>query len=304
MNAEAAAKLGMRSNRYETLLKQRHVQVNSLWGNDFSSQGCFFLRLSDGGLRAVEVLGNYPGVPCTRNECNFDLLPWESNSYFILFSCQLLGRSINLNKLISQRLNNAMIRSLDCAIGRFESGDICGVVVKSFFFSLSTDEHFSNFWSYRFCYSTETKPGVSSKWQICMALWETGLFAVWSRSWASLISEDEEEKQSKAANSWVLNTRNFNHSAMLPLSANNVDSAKNLALPLLTDYVVRYSIVNGFSWVTSRLDKAHRRVIGVPFSSIAINGPFPSSPQPPFQSEAKCEVFVMKISFSSYWNWN
>lgn len=134
MNAEAAAKLGMRSNRYETLLKQRHVQVNSLWGNDFSSQGCFFLRLSDGGLRAVEVLGNYPGVPCTRNECNFDLLPWESNSYFILFSCQLLGRSINLNKLISQRLNNAMIRSLDCAIGRFESGDICGVVVKSFFF--------------------------------------------------------------------------------------------------------------------------------------------------------------------------
>ena len=49
-----------------------------------------------------------------------------------LISCflfQLLGRSIDLNKLITQRLNNAMIRSLDCAIGRFESGDICGVVV-------------------------------------------------------------------------------------------------------------------------------------------------------------------------------
>ena len=28
-----------------------------------------------------------------------------------------------------------------------------------------------------------------------------------------------------------------------------------------------------------------------------LNRPFPSSPQPPFQSEAKCEVFVMKISF-------
>ena len=27
------------------------------------------------------------------------------------------------------------------------------------------------------------------------------------------------------------------------------------------------------------------------------NRPFPSSPQPPFQSEAKCKVFVMKISF-------
>lgn len=46
----------------------------------------------------------------------------------LLFS-QLLGRSIDLNKLITQRLNNAMIKSLDCAIARFESGDICGVVV-------------------------------------------------------------------------------------------------------------------------------------------------------------------------------
>ena len=30
------------------------------------------------------------------------------------------------------------------------------------------------------------------------------------------------------------------------------------------------------------------------------NRPFPSSPQPPFQSDAKCEVFVTKISFHSY----
>lgn len=177
MNAEAAAKLGTRSNRYETLLKQRHVQVNSLRGNGFSSQRCFVVQLLDGRLRAVEVLGNYSGVPCTQNEYNFDLIRWESNSYFILFYCQLLGRSINLNKLISQRLNNAMIRSLDCAIGRFESGDICGVVVKSNFF----------LW---------LRTSVSGKWQISMALWETGRFAVWSRSWASPIFEDEEENQS------------------------------------------------------------------------------------------------------------
>ena len=64
--------------------------------------------------------------------------------------------------------------------------------------------------------------------------------------------------------------------------------------------MVRYSFVNGFSCVTSRLDKAHRHVVGVPFSSIAINRPFSSSPQPPFEIEAKCEVFVMKISFHSY----
>ena len=31
-----------------------------------------------------------------------------------------------------------------------------------------------------------------------------------------------------------------------------------------------------------------------------LNRPFLSSPQPPFQSEAKCEVLVMKISFYSY----
>ena len=56
----------------------------------------------------------------------------QTNFVFTLFLFlffQLLGRSIDLNKLITQRLNNSMIRSLDCAIGRFESGDICGVVV-------------------------------------------------------------------------------------------------------------------------------------------------------------------------------
>ena len=31
-----------------------------------------------------------------------------------------------------------------------------------------------------------------------------------------------------------------------------------------------------------------------------VNRPFPSSPQPPFQSEAKCKIFLMKISFHSY----
>lgn len=62
--------------------------------------------------------------------------PWRSLLRVCRITCfysvsypQLLGRSIDLNKLITQRLNNSMIRSLDCAIGRFESGDICGVVV-------------------------------------------------------------------------------------------------------------------------------------------------------------------------------
>ena len=33
------------------------------------------------------------------------------------------------------------------------------------------------------------------------------------------------------------------------------------------------------------------------FAAWYCNRPFPSSTRPPFQSEAKCEVFVMKISF-------
>lgn len=41
---------------------------------------------------------------------------------------QLLGRSIDLNRLIAQRVNAALQKSLDLAISRFEAGDITGVV--------------------------------------------------------------------------------------------------------------------------------------------------------------------------------
>ena len=38
----------------------------------------------------------------------------------------------------------------------------------------------------------------------------------------------------------------------------------------------------------------------VPSCRCCSNRRFPNSLQPPFQIEAKCEVFVMKISFYSY----
>lgn len=41
---------------------------------------------------------------------------------------QLLGRTIDLNRLIAQRLNALMLKSLDLAIRRFESGDLSGVI--------------------------------------------------------------------------------------------------------------------------------------------------------------------------------
>ena len=41
---------------------------------------------------------------------------------------QLLGRSIDLNRLICQRINNSLAKSLDLSIARFEAGDITGIV--------------------------------------------------------------------------------------------------------------------------------------------------------------------------------
>ncbi|XP_026473678.1 cytoplasmic FMR1-interacting protein-like [Ctenocephalides felis] len=41
---------------------------------------------------------------------------------------QLLGRSVDLNKLITQRINADMQKSLDLAVAKFEAGDITGVV--------------------------------------------------------------------------------------------------------------------------------------------------------------------------------
>lgn len=46
---------------------------------------------------------------------------------FILF----LGRSIDLNKLITQRINANMHKSIELAISRFEGNDITGIVVSN-----------------------------------------------------------------------------------------------------------------------------------------------------------------------------
>ena len=42
---------------------------------------------------------------------------------------QLLGRWIDLNRLISQRVNAALLKALELAVAPFEAGDITGVVV-------------------------------------------------------------------------------------------------------------------------------------------------------------------------------
>ena len=64
------------------------------------------------------------------------LLPYpRANRYETLLKqrhVQLLGRSIDLNKLITQRINADMQKALDLAISKFEAGDITGVVVSIF----------------------------------------------------------------------------------------------------------------------------------------------------------------------------
>ena len=50
----------------------------------------------------------------------------------------------------------------------------------------------------------------------------------------------------------------------------------------------------------THLNKAEKHGLSAIKKQLDLNRPFPSLPQPLFQSEAKCKVFVMKISFHSY----
>lgn len=42
---------------------------------------------------------------------------------------QLLGRSIDLNRLISQRINISLLKALDTAIWQFEASELSGIMV-------------------------------------------------------------------------------------------------------------------------------------------------------------------------------
>ncbi|XP_073990434.1 cytoplasmic FMR1-interacting protein Sra-1 [Rhodnius prolixus] len=71
-------------------------------------------------------------VECVAQCMGTYLLPYpRANRYETLLKqrhVQLLGRSIDLNKLITQRINADMLKALDLAISKFEAGDITGVV--------------------------------------------------------------------------------------------------------------------------------------------------------------------------------
>ena len=73
-----------------------------------------------------------PNLQLQSNNCAFFVLtvPQKSLKTFLCFM-KLLGRSIDLNRLLTQRINTAMLKSMDCAIARFESGGLCGIVVRT-----------------------------------------------------------------------------------------------------------------------------------------------------------------------------
>lgn len=74
-----------------------------------------------------------------RTECKSQgaNIPWPtSNRYETLLKqrhVQLLGRSIDLNRLITQRVSAALYKSLELAINRFESEDLTSIMVHSAF---------------------------------------------------------------------------------------------------------------------------------------------------------------------------
>lgn len=54
---------------------------------------------------------------------------------------QILGRSIDLNRLITQRLLVHILRALDMAISRFESSDLTGIIVSALLAFVKKDEN-------------------------------------------------------------------------------------------------------------------------------------------------------------------
>ena len=46
---------------------------------------------------------------------------------------QLLGRSIDLNSLLGQRIRSNMLKAIELAVAKFESSDLCSIVVSQYF---------------------------------------------------------------------------------------------------------------------------------------------------------------------------
>uniref|UniRef100_H2YIL7 Cytoplasmic FMR1-interacting protein n=1 Tax=Ciona savignyi TaxID=51511 RepID=H2YIL7_CIOSA len=79
-----------------------------------------------------------------RQECGTNIPYLAANKYETLLKqrhVQLLGRSIDLNRLITQRVQVAMHKSVDLAIGKFESGDLTGIMELEMLLDVNRQTH-------------------------------------------------------------------------------------------------------------------------------------------------------------------
>lgn len=79
--------------------------------------------------------GRFDGVLRQRHVQVWRFRPRSIFSFWRDCVLQLLGRSIDLNRLISQRINIALLKALDTAIWMFESAELSSIVVSIFFVS-------------------------------------------------------------------------------------------------------------------------------------------------------------------------
>lgn len=75
---------------------------------------------------------------------NFSLL-CSSVAETIHFTSQILGRTIDLRSLITQRMNKLFRENIDFLLERFEYGDLCGVVVRFFYLYVQIISHVFNY---------------------------------------------------------------------------------------------------------------------------------------------------------------
>jgi cytoplasmic FMR1 interacting protein len=85
----------------------------------------------------LEVVFGTVGTP--------DQLSIESNRIESLMAqrhVQLLGRSVNLNFILGQNINNKIYRDIDFALKRFESADIRGIIDLKALLDILSEAHF------------------------------------------------------------------------------------------------------------------------------------------------------------------
>lgn len=80
---------------------------------------------------------------------------------------QILGRSIDLNRLIGQRVNASLQKALDVAISRFEGGELTGIVVSTCIKKIFLTSKCKCTYSFKFQQNWDWHIYLSNFWKRC-----------------------------------------------------------------------------------------------------------------------------------------